>query len=215
MFKVHGVLIDNPSLEAVEVVTEAAIKRLNSLGADTEYSSSPSSEEVDGGHRNSCSNSFIQSTPTGSTASDGLDSDDINDAIASLDIDDLEEEDDLAQMIEDTGERVINYYVVTVVDMETGLRHSISNVKVVRHRKCRVRKSRHDECRIVTNHSNQLRFVSSQRLFGATADLEVNKQLGPQHVEQKYIMFKGEMEFSYRDPICYPVSSVNETQWCL
>ena len=62
--------------------------------------------------------------------------------------------------------------------------------------------------------SKQIRFEASQSFHGTSADLFVNSQLGPSFVELGLRVYKGELRFAYKDPVCFPVT-VEASQWCL
>ena len=99
--------------------------------------------------------------------------------------------------------------------MDTGLIYSFKDVKCSRVRQNKDKKSRIDSCRLTHLDSRQIRFKSIKRLHGDKANLVINEQLGPKYMGQKFNVFKGEMAFTYSLPVCFPKSTVNETQWCL
>ena len=70
------------------------------------------------------------------------------------------------------------------------------------------------DCWMSDGESKQLRFEANQSFFGTTADLMVNSQLGPSFVELGLRVYKGELRFAYKDPVCFPVT-VEASQWCL
>merc|ERR1712156_699919 len=76
------------------------------------------------------------------------------------------------------------------------------------------KKSRDDICKL-SNITNKFKFNSTRRLHGDRAEMILHKQFGPRYSGKNYIVFKGEMAFCFKYPICYPKSDVNETKWCL
>ena len=98
--------------------------------------------------------------------------------------------------------------------MDTGLKHEVLNVKCVQIQRNKQKKSKEDICKL-SNFTNKFKFSSNGRLQGDKAEMILHKQFGPRYSGKNYIVFKGEMAFTFKYPICYPKSDVNETKWCL
>ena len=108
----------------------------------------------------------------------------------------------------------IEYFNVSVHDMDTGLIHNLDAVKCIQIRQDRHKKSRDDVCQLSLP-SDNLKFFSCKRLHGAKADLALNTHWGTKHRDLSFNVYKGEMAFTFKFPVFYPKSSVNETGWCL
>ena len=115
---------------------------------------------------------------------------------------------------EKIGEKISTYFDISVSDMDTGLKHEVLNVKCLQIQRNKQKKSKEDICKL-SHLTNKFKFSSSGRLHGDKAEMILHKQFGPRYSGKNYIVFKGEMAFSFKYPICYPKSDVNETKWCL
>ena len=113
-------------------------------------------------------------------------------------------------------DKQIEYFNVSVHDMDTGLIHNLDTVKCIQIRQDRHKKSRDDVCQLSLP-SDNLKFFSSKRLHGAKADLALNTHWGrTKHRDlSSFNVYKGEMAFTFKFPVFYPKSLVNETGWCL
>jgi len=147
-----------------------------------------------------------------------MSSDSSNDTIepfGDLNLDDVDDmSDDITAMNDKIGEKTISYFDISVNDMDTGLKHDVPNVKCSQIRRDKHKKSREDICKL-SNITNKFKFNSTRRLHGDRAEMILHKQFGPRYSGKNYIVFKGEMAFCFKYPICYPKSDVNETKWCL
>jgi len=155
--------------------------------------------------------SINRSTP--SMSSDG--SNDTIEIFGELNLDDIE--DDLIDEVtvdDKIGEKISSYFDISVSDMDTGLKHEVLNVKCVQIQRNKQKKSKEDICKL-SHFTNKFKFSSSGRLHGDKAEMILHKQFGPRYSGKNYIVFKGEMAFTFKYPICYPKSDVNETKWCL
>lgn len=155
--------------------------------------------------------SINRSTP--SMSSDG--SNDTIEIFGELNLEDIE--DDLIDEVtidEKIGEKISTYFDISVSDMDTGLKHEVLNVKCLQIQRNKQKKSKEDICKL-SHLTNKFKFSSSGRLHGDKAEMILHKQFGPRYSGKNYIVFKGEMAFSFKYPICYPKSDVNETKWCL
>ena len=90
----------------------------------------------------------------------------------------------------------------------------IPEAKCVQIRQNAHKKSKDDICKL-RSQDEKFKFYSIKRLHGDKAELLVSKQFGPKYCGLKFVVYRGEMAFSYQYPICYPKNNVNETQWCL
>jgi len=155
--------------------------------------------------------SINRSTP--SMSSDG--SNDTIEIFGELNLDDIE--DDLIDEVtvdDKIGEKISTYFDISVSDMDTGLKHEVLNVKCLQIQRNKQKKSKEDICKL-SHFTNKFKFSSSGRLHGDKAEMILHKQFGPRYSGKNYIVFKGEMAFTFKYPICYPKSDVNETKWCL
>jgi len=155
--------------------------------------------------------SINRSTP--SMSSDG--SNDTIEIFGELNLDDIE--DDLIDEVtvdDKIGEKISTYFDISVSDMDTGLKHEVLNVKCLQIQRNKHKKSKEDICKL-SHFTNKFKFSSSGRLHGDKAEMILHKQFGPRYSGKNYIVFKGEMAFTFKYPICYPKSDVNETKWCL
>jgi len=172
-------------------------------GADSLVGSSPRILEL--------ARSINRSTP--SMSSDG--SNDTIEIFGELNLDDIE--DDLIDEVtvdDKIGEKISTYFDISVSDMDTGLQHEVLNVKCLQIQRNKHKKSKEDICKL-SHFTNKFKFSSSGRLHGDKAEMILHKQFGPRYTGKNYIVFKGEMAFTFKYPICYPKSDVNETKWCL
>ena len=112
------------------------------------------------------------------------------------------------------GEKIISYFNVAVNDMDTGLKYEFPFVKSVQLRKNKVKKSREDVCKL-TSLTDRFKFTSLKRIHGDKAELVLHKQFGSRHSGKNFLLFKGEMAFGYKYPVCYPQNDVHQTKWCL
>merc|ERR1711994_338722 len=85
---------------------------------------------------------------------------------------------------------------------------------VCKYGKIGTKKSREDVCKL-SNPSEKFKFASVRRLHGDRAEMALNKQFGPRYCGQKYLVYKGEMAFAFKYPICFPKTKVTDTKWCL
>ena len=115
---------------------------------------------------------------------------------------------------EEIGEKITSYFEISMNDVDTGLNFNIPHVKCLQVRQNRHKKSRDDICRL-SNSSENLKFSSIKRVHGDKAEILLHSQFGPRYCGQEYLVFKGEMAFNYRYPLCYPKTEVIETKWCL
>jgi len=161
------------------------------------------SESLESGNRSTPSISSEASNDTIETFGDLTMIDDIDD--------DMIDEFMIDEMI---GEKIVSYYDISVNDMDTGLKHEVSNVKCLQIHRNRKKKSKEDLLKL-SNINNKFKFSSRERLHGDKAEIILHKQFGPRYSGKNYIVFKGEMAFAFKYPICYPKSDVNETKWCL
>lgn len=209
VFKIHGSKVENPLLLEQQPKLPQSDCRCRTATTNNDDESSSSSPTPASLSTSSSANVFSSN----SESSDGSSVDEqVSKAMADLALD-LDFEDDEDESDENV-EKNAAYYSVNVVDMETGIKYTVDNVKVVRKKLKKHKKRSFDTCKL-GDAPNHIRFVSTQRLYGASADLVINGQLGPDQVEKHLIAYTGEMRFTYRDPVCFPVSSINETQWCL
>jgi len=193
---------------------EYAQDRLNSQGA------SPAEPDLDSEELSlvgssprilELARSINRSTP--SVSSDG--SNDTIEIFGELNLDDIE--DDLIDEVtvdDKIGEKISTYFDISVSDMDTGLKHEVLNVKCLQIQRNKNKKSKEDICKL-SHFTNKFKFSSSGRLHGDKAEMILHKQFGPRYSGKNYIVFKGEMAFTFKYPICYPKSDVNETKWCL
>lgn len=130
----------------------------------------------------------------------------------NLDLDDIEVEVDVEK-----GEKIITYFNLTIHDMDTGLNYEVPFVKCTQIRQNKHKKSREDSCKLSSNMvpSDKFKFVSTKRIHGDRATLTLHKQFGPGFGKDFEKVFKGEMAFKYKYPVCYPKTDVNQTKWCL
>lgn len=124
----------------------------------------------------------------------------------------LEDTDDSDLFDEEVGEKIVSFYNASVNDMDTGLSYDIPMVKCVQIKQNKAKKSRFDMCRLWTE---KLKFTSARRIHGDRAEMVLHKQFGPRYSGRDFIVFKGEMAFSFKYPVCYPIADVNQTKWCL
>lgn len=96
----------------------------------------------------------------------------------------------------------------------SGLNFEVSDAKCVQIRQSGQKKSSDDSCRLISS-DEKFKFFSNKRLHGDKAELLISKQFGPKYCGMKFVVFRGEMAFSYQYPMCYPKNNVNETKWCL
>ena len=136
----------------------------------------------------------------------------VSDCFLDANADDFLEDD----LIPPNGDKQVHYFNVSVHDMDSGLIYNLENVKCIQIRQDRHRKSRDDQCQLILQTSENLKFNSSKRLHGMKAEMAMNKHWGTTKIhDQNFIVYKGEMAFTFQFPQCYPKSSVNDTQWCL
>ena len=95
-----------------------------------------------------------------------------------------------------------------------GLNFEIPEARCVQNRQNSRKKSREDTCKLSSS-DDKFKFNSTKRLHGDKAELLVSKQFGPKYCGLKFVVYRGEMAFSYQYPMCYPKNNVNETKWCL
>ena len=154
-----------------------------------------------------------RSTP--SLSSDGS-GEDTNVNIDAL-LEDLEDHDIIND--ESVGEKLNSIFQISVNDMDTGLNYDIPFVKCLQLRQNRYKKSREDVCKLwQSNHNGgaeKFKFASTKRVHGDRAEIVLNKQFGPRYCGQKYLVYKGEMAFAYKYPLCFPKTDVTDTKWCL
>jgi len=154
---------------------------------------------------------YMESSRTRRSPSVSVSSDesDLAESLNNFDLGDEEsyEEDELQN-------KQIEYFNVSVHDMDTGLIHNLDTVKCIQIRQDRHKKSRDDVCQLSLP-SDNLKFFSCKRLHGAKADLALNTHWGTKHRDLSFNVYKGEMAFTFKFPVFYPKSSVNETGWCL
>ena len=131
-------------------------------------------------------------------------------ALLDLVLDDTEE----AEINANGGEKLLSYFSICVNDMDTGLNFEVAEAKCVQVRQSSHKKSSDDSCCLISS-DEKFKFSSSRRLHGDKAELLVSKQFGPKYCGMKFVVFRGEMAFSYQYPRCYPKNNVNETKWCL
>ena len=113
----------------------------------------------------------------------------------------------------------LHYFRISIHDMDTGLVHTLNNLKCIQIRQDQHKKSKDDTCFLLLP-SEKFEFKSCKRLHGMKADEVLNTHWGTKYDDQSlnaknFNVYQGEMAFTFQFPICYPKSSVNETQWCL
>ena len=109
----------------------------------------------------------------------------------------------------------IQFFKILIFEFFSGLNFEVSDAKCVQIRtQSGQKKSSDDSCRLISS-DEKFKFFSNKRLHGDKAELLISKQFGPKYCGMKFVVFRGEMAFSYQYPMCYPKNNVNETKWCL
>ena len=109
----------------------------------------------------------------------------------------------------------IQFFKILIFEFLSGLNFEVSDAKCVQIRtQSGQKKSSDDSCRLISS-DEKFKFFSNKRLHGDKAELLISKQFGPKYCGMKFVVFRGEMAFSYQYPMCYPKNNVNETKWCL
>merc|ERR1712062_62992 len=195
VFKLHGLRTDETleSIPEISDVISASPSRLLELRSSGSTGRSTPSESSDG---SSCPDN---------------DQVDLGSALLDLVLDDS---DDLSEINTNGGEKLLSSFSICLNDMDTGLNFEVSDAKCVQIRQSGQKKSSDDSCRLISS-DEKFKFFSNKRLHGDKAELLISKQFGPKYCGMKFVVFRGEMAFSYQYPMCYPKNNVNETKWCL
>ena len=151
-----------------------------------------------------------------SFSSYGSEDEELSNLVANFDINDMYDED---EFVSTNGEKSLRHFKISIHDMDTGLIHTLNDLKCIQASQDYHKKSRYDAC-LLSLPSEKFLFKSCKRLHGMKADEALNTHWGTKYDDQSlnaknFNVYKGEMAFTFQFPICYPKSSVNETQWCL
>ncbi len=98
---------------------------------------------------------------------------------------------------EDFDDDIESSYRVTLYDFETGRLHELKGVRVLQSG---------DESEL-TIASEQMAFRTAESFHGRRADRLLVRLMGPEFAGQRLSVYRGRIEFRYRDEICVPIPS--------